>query len=172
VDSWWDATEPLPVAPSTPSLSATWWRGGSSPAGLWDCGSNLYQTVSCTSMIRITWAVYRYCDHINIIPIVDLLFMRCKDVFVSNVRVDAYVTLFLCSCSDPTSMLGLVRGMYALVGVIEEWVWRCDRNLWAAIVFTFLWLPQYGECFTLCQNIQWKMDGLLERMHSVFNIML
>jgi hypothetical protein len=44
---------------------------------------------------------------------------RCKDVFVSNVRVDAYVTLFLCSCSDPTSMLGLVRGMCALVGVIE-----------------------------------------------------
>jgi hypothetical protein len=45
---------------------------------------------------------------------VDLLFMRCKDVFVSDVWVDVYVTPFLYASSDQTSMLGLVRGMGSL----------------------------------------------------------
>jgi hypothetical protein len=73
-------------------------------------------------MFRVTWATYHDCDHICIARMVDLLFMRwfmwCKDVFVSDVWVDVYVTPFLCACSNQTSMLGFVRGMCALVGVM------------------------------------------------------
>jgi hypothetical protein len=46
--------EPLLVAPLTPSPLATCSRGSSSPPGLWDCGSNLYQTLYRASMIRVT----------------------------------------------------------------------------------------------------------------------
>jgi hypothetical protein len=44
-----------------------WSRGSSSPHGLLDCGSNLYQTLSCALMIRVTWAVYHDCD-IDVLP--------------------------------------------------------------------------------------------------------
>jgi hypothetical protein len=118
-------SEPLPVAhsnPSTPSPSTTWWRGSSSHHGLWDCGSNLYQTLSRASLIRVTWVAYHDCDHICITPMVDLMlvgwFMRWKDIYVLDVWVDVYVTLFLCSCSDQTSMLVRVGGMCVLVGAI------------------------------------------------------
>jgi hypothetical protein len=40
-------------------------------------------------------------------------FMRCKEVFVSDVWVYVYVTPFMCACSDQTSMPGLVRGICA-----------------------------------------------------------
>jgi hypothetical protein len=50
-----------PSNSSTPSPSAPWWRGSSSPLGLWDCGSNLYQTLSRASLIRVTWPAYHDC---------------------------------------------------------------------------------------------------------------
>jgi hypothetical protein len=37
---------------------------------------------------------------------------------VRDVLIDVYVTPFLCACSDQTSILGLVRGMCLLGGVI------------------------------------------------------
>jgi hypothetical protein len=88
-----------------------------------------------------------------ITPMVDLLFMRwymrCKDVFASDMWVYVHVTLFLCACSGQTSMLGLVRSVCALVRVIWWLVSGCYRNLWISMVFTFLWFPHYGEWFTL-----------------------
>jgi hypothetical protein len=116
------AAPDCPSTSSTPSPLATWWRGSSSPPGLWDCGSNLYQTLSCASFIRVTWAIYHDCDHICITPMVDLMFfrwfMRCKNVYVLDVWVDVYVTLFLCVCPDQTSMIERVCGLYVLVGAI------------------------------------------------------
>jgi hypothetical protein len=44
--------------------------------------------------------------------------VKCIDVYVLDVWVDVYVTPFLYACSDQTTMLGLVKGMCALVGVI------------------------------------------------------
>jgi hypothetical protein len=94
--------EPFLVAPSTPSTlssSASWWRRSSSPPELWYCGSNLYQTLACASMIWVTWPAYHDCDHIYIISMVDLLFMRWfmryKDVLLSDVWVDVYLIPFL-----------------------------------------------------------------------------
>jgi hypothetical protein len=59
-------------------------------------------------MIRVTWAAYHDCDHIYITPLVDLLFyeQRYNDAFVSNVWVAIYVSPFLYTCYDQTSMLG------------------------------------------------------------------
>jgi hypothetical protein len=149
--------------------SAPRWRGISSPPGLWDCGNNLYQTLSRASMIRVTWATYHDCDHICITPMVDLLLIRCKDAFVSDVWVDVYVTLFLRAFSDKTSVLGLARGMCALVRVIWQQVWGNEKNRWAAMV-----LPLYN-CLTKKNGFTLhKTSGnhtLLERMHSIFNIM-
>jgi hypothetical protein len=69
---------------------------------LWDCGSNLYQTISRASLIRVTWATYHDCDHICITSMVDLIFlrwfMRCRDVYVLHIWVDVYVTQFLYAC--------------------------------------------------------------------------
>jgi hypothetical protein len=44
--------------------------------------------------------------------------MRCKVIFVLDVWIDVYVTPCLCAYFDHTSMLGLVRGMCALGGVV------------------------------------------------------
>jgi hypothetical protein len=121
--------KPLLVATSTPSVHRhhllqehTWWRGSSSPPGLWDCGSNLYQTPSRASLARVTWATYHDCDHICITRMVDLMFvrwfMKCKDVYVLDIWVYVFVNPFLCACSDQTGMLGRVWGMCALVGAI------------------------------------------------------
>jgi hypothetical protein len=46
--------------------------------------------------------------------------MRCKDIFVLDVRIDVYVTLFLYASVViiKTSILRLGRGMCALIGVI------------------------------------------------------
>jgi hypothetical protein len=49
---------------------------------------------------------------------VDLLFMRCKDIVVLDVWIDIYVNMLLYACSNQTSLLGLVRGTCALDGII------------------------------------------------------
>jgi hypothetical protein len=62
------------------------------------CG-NLYQFLSCASLIRVTWAAYHDCDHIYITHMMDLLllrwFMRCKFMAVLDVLIGVYVTPFL-----------------------------------------------------------------------------
>jgi hypothetical protein len=48
-------SEPLPVAPSpplTPSPSAIWWIGSSSPLGHGDCESDLYKTISLSLVLH------------------------------------------------------------------------------------------------------------------------
>jgi hypothetical protein len=34
--------------------------------GLWDCESNMYQSLCCASIIIVTWVAYHDCDHICI----------------------------------------------------------------------------------------------------------
>jgi hypothetical protein len=70
-----------------------WWRGG----------SNLYQSLYCASLIRVTWASYHDYDHNCTTHRVDLLllrwFIRCKLIVVLDVLIDVYdpfmYTLFL-----------------------------------------------------------------------------
>jgi hypothetical protein len=58
--------------------------------------------------------------------------MRCKDIYVFDVRVDVYVTSFLCACFDQTSM-----HMAGVGDMCISW-----RNVIVGLgkVFTFLWL--------------------------------
>jgi hypothetical protein len=82
--------------------------------------------ISCALIFIVTWCAYHDCDHICITPMVDLLFtrwfMRCKDVIVSHVWVDVYVTSLLYACSDQTSVLGLVHISWSnLLVSFEKW---------------------------------------------------
>jgi hypothetical protein len=58
----------------------------------WYFVSNLYQSLYCASLIRVTWGTYLDCDHICMTPMVDLLllrwFMRCKLIVVLDVLMD------------------------------------------------------------------------------------
>jgi hypothetical protein len=62
-----------PLTPSTPYPSGTWWKWSSSRPGLWDCRSNLYQTLSRHSLIRVTLAAY----HDMTIFVLPLWWMLC-----------------------------------------------------------------------------------------------
>jgi hypothetical protein len=152
--------EPLPVAPSTPSTpspSATWWRGSSSPL---DCKIVEF---TCIKLSFVPWWLESHelpimILTIFILPLWLIFFMRCKDVFF---MMYAYVTPFLCACSDQTSMIGLMRGMCALVGVIWWLVWGCDRNPNCYSFYLSL-IVSLGRMVYLALNTQWK-NGCLVR---------
>jgi hypothetical protein len=106
----------------------------------------LYQTLSRASYIRVTLASYHDYGHICITHMVDLMFvrwfMRCKNVYVLDVWVDAYVTPFLFACCDQTSMdrgcEGDVCISWSNILVVGLGKWRKFLNCY---VFTFLGFP-------------------------------
>jgi hypothetical protein len=85
--------------------------------------------------------------------------------------VDVYVTLFLHAFFDKTSVLGLVRGMCALVRVIWQQVWGNEKI--AELLWFYLYIiASLGRMVLRC--IKHPVTGnhtVLERMHSIFNIM-
>jgi hypothetical protein len=110
-----------PSTPSTPSPSKTWWRGSSLSL---DYG---IVEVTCINLSLLLWWLESHELPIMIVTIFVLplwwifvyeMIYEMQRCFVSDVWVDVYITQFLYACSDQTSMLGLVRGMHALVGVI------------------------------------------------------